>query len=211
MYKLFFPVCICVIFALTHTACANSPPTGRPAEVPVSGAAAAEATSGVTDASFNDADVPINAADDLNAADPDSADQSAENKDSGLYEILVTCESVLSNMDRLNPDKTELIPEDGVIYRNKEAEAEPGDSAFDALRREMRKAEIHLEYTGAPAIKSVYIEGINNLYEFDCGEQSGWTYKVNGESPGYSCSAYEIKPGDKIEFIYTCDAYPETG
>ncbi len=31
---------------------------------------------------------------------------------------------------------------------------------------------------------SVYVEGINNIYEFSCGEQSGWMYEVNGVYPG---------------------------
>ena len=30
---------------------------------------------------------------------------------------------------------------------------------------------------------SYYVEGIGNLYEFDCGSESGWMYKVNGWFP----------------------------
>ena len=43
-----------------------------------------------------------------------------------------------------------------------------------------------------------YIEGINNLYEFDCGEQSGWMYSVNGWFPNYGCSRYQLKDGDVV-------------
>jgi hypothetical protein len=51
----------------------------------------------------------------------------------------------------------------------------------------------------------VYIEGINNLYEFDAGELSGWIYRVNGEVPGFGISQYALKSGDAVEIIYTLD------
>ena len=52
---------------------------------------------------------------------------------------------------------------------------------------------------------SYYIEGINNLYEFDCGNQSGWMYKVNGWFPNYGCSSYNLKDGDSIVWAFTCN------
>ena len=52
---------------------------------------------------------------------------------------------------------------------------------------------------------TVYIKGISNLYERDCGELSGWIYMVNDKVPGYGCSQYILKDGDKIEFVYTCN------
>ena len=52
---------------------------------------------------------------------------------------------------------------------------------------------------------SAYIEGIDNIYEFSCGELSGWMYRVNGEYAQVSCSDYKVKDGDKIQWSYTCD------
>ena len=49
------------------------------------------------------------------------------------------------------------------------------------------------------------IEGIGNLYEFDCGELSGWMYTVNGQAPNYGCSQYQLEDGDVVEWIYSCD------
>ena len=66
---------------------------------------------------------------------------------------------------------------------------------FNVLQREMRKAGIHMEFEDTPMYNSAYIEGINNLYEFDCGELSGWMYKVNGWFPNYGCSRYQLKGG----------------
>ena len=60
---------------------------------------------------------------------------------------------------------------------------------------------------GPLCIYSYYVEGINNLYEFDCGEQSGWMYAVNGWYPNYGCSAYTLSDGDVIGWAYTCNGY----
>ncbi len=62
-----------------------------------------------------------------------------------------------------------------------------------------------MEFEDTPIYNSAYIEGIANLYEFDCGELSGWMYKVNGWFPNYGCSRYQLKAGDKVEWVYTCD------
>ena len=56
-----------------------------------------------------------------------------------------------------------------------------------------------------------YIEGINYLYEYDAGSLSGWMYKVNGLFPNYGCSKYEVKPGDAIVWMYTCDLGRDVG
>ena len=47
-------------------------------------------------------------------------------------------------------------------------------------------------------------KGSISLYEFDCGSQSGWMYKVNGWFPNYGCSSYKLKDGDAIVWSYTC-------
>lgn len=62
-----------------------------------------------------------------------------------------------------------------------------------------------MEYKYTPVYGSYYVEGINHLYEFDCGKESGWTYKVNGWYPNYGSSEYSLKNGDSIVWYYTCD------
>jgi hypothetical protein len=82
---------------------------------------------------------------------------------------------------------------------------------FNVLQREMRRNKIHMEFVNTPIYNSAYIEGINNLYEFDVGELSGWMYEVNGWYPNYGCSRYQCKPGDVIEWNYTCDLGRDLG
>ena len=75
----------------------------------------------------------------------------------------------------------------------------------------MKKAGVHMEFADTPMYNSVYIEGIGNLYEFDCGERSGWMYRVNGWFPNYGCSRYQLEPGDTVEWVYTCDLGADVG
>ena len=92
-----------------------------------------------------------------------------------------------------------------------ETEFQSGDTVFDVFRRLLREEKLHFEYVDAKAYGSVYIEGIGNIYEFDCGPQSGWMFNVNGVHPGLGCSAYTLADGDAILFQYTCDLGADIG
>lgn len=107
--------------------------------------------------------------------------------------------------------KAGMIPQDGVIYKKQTVEFYEGEFVFDVLLREVQKNNIHMEYSMTPIYNSNYIEGINNLYEFDGGELSGWMYKVNGWFPNYGCSRYLLNDGDVIEWVYTCDLGRDVG
>lgn len=67
-----------------------------------------------------------------------------------------------------------------------------GDSVYSILKR-----------SGASVSgSSSYVKGINGLYEFDKGPQSGWKYSVNGSTPGVGCGSYKVKAGDNIRWYY---------
>ncbi|MBZ9634848.1 DUF4430 domain-containing protein [Clostridium sp. FP1] len=125
--------------------------------------------------------------------------------------LSVTCASILNNMSKFNKDKLEVLPKNGMIYKTQTVSFSKGEAVFDVLLREMKKNKIHMEFEMTPIYNSNYIEGINNLYEFDCGELSGWMYKVNGWYPNYGCSRYVLKKGDVIEWVYTCDLGRDIG
>lgn len=107
-------------------------------------------------------------------------------------------------MDSLAPEKRGIIPSDGWILKTVTVPLYEGDSVFDVLNRTCRERKIHMEFSITPAYNSAYIEGIANLYEYDCGNDSGWTYQVNGVKPNVGCSRVMPADGDKIEWIYTC-------
>ena len=125
--------------------------------------------------------------------------------------ISITCNTVFDNLDKLELSKLDILPTDGIILSKSEVEVSEGQSVFDVLLRVTRDNKIHMEFSSNPAFNSKYIEGINNLYEFDCGELSGWTYKVNGKGVGYGSSNYTLSDGDVVEWVYTCDQGRDVG
>ena len=125
--------------------------------------------------------------------------------------LSVRCDTILNNMSSLHDGKADLVPQNGVIYEERRVKFNEGESVFNVLQREMKINRIHMEFVNAPLYGSAYIEGIGNLYEFDCGDLSGWMYKVNGVFPNYGCSQYKLSPGDKIEWVYTCNLGEDVG
>jgi len=123
----------------------------------------------------------------------------------------VRCETLLGKLDQMTKEKAALVPEDGILLKTTEIEFTGGESVFDVFRKVLREEKIHFEYVDASAYDSVYIEGIGNIYEFDCGPQSGWMFSVNGIYPGLGCSAYTLADGDVIVFSYTCDLGADLG
>ena len=120
-------------------------------------------------------------------------------------------EQILDNMDLCKKEKRELVPEDGWILKPMTVTFYEGESVFNILQRTCKQQKIHMEFENTPIYNSAYIEGINNLYEFDVGNTSGWMYKVNGWFPNYGCSRYQLKDGDVIEWVYTCDLGKDVG
>ena len=118
--------------------------------------------------------------------------------------ITIRCDTILNNWDDLDPAKAGFVPSNGCILPTVTVEFEKGETVFDVLKRVCSKYGIQIEYSWTPMYNSYYIEGINNLYEFDCGSQSGWMYKVNGWFPNYGCSSYKLEGDETIVWCYTC-------
>lgn len=121
-----------------------------------------------------------------------------------LCTITIRCDTILNDVKLLDEAKVPYVPADGVILQQITVEFTPGDTVFDILQRVCQAADIPVEYSWTPLYDSYYVEGICHLYEFDCGAESGWRFQVNGSFHNYGCSAYEVKPGDRIEWLYTC-------
>lgn len=133
-----------------------------------------------------------------------------QEKENTCY-LSISCSTILDNMKDLTEGKETLVPSDGQIYAQREVSFYEGESVFDILQRETKNNRIHMEYSFFPGFNSNYVEGINNLYEFDCGKNSGWMYCVNGWYPNYGCSRYVVQDGDVIEWNYTCDLGRDLG
>lgn len=118
--------------------------------------------------------------------------------------ITIVCNTILDNLDSLEEEKRPYVPQSGVILPQTDVFVAEGDTVFEVLQRVCTAADIQLEYSWTPLHDSYYVEGINHLYEFDCGFESGWMYKVDDRFPNYGCSAYELQGGEQIVWCYTC-------
>lgn len=143
---------------------------------------------------------------DTAAADSDTEAETTENEPVTFScTISISCANILNHLDSLDPAKTELVPESGVILGTTTVTVTEGDSVYDVLRRTCSNAGISLDASFTPVTGSAYVRGIQNIYEFDCGSLSGWKYSVNGSYSNYGCSAYILKEGDSIQWNYVCD------
>ena len=145
------------------------------------------------------------------SAKPTEAPTPEETPKENTVTMSISCAALLDHMDWLDPDKTELVPEDGWILKPVTVPLEEGESVFDLLLRVAKANKIHMEYSESPMYGSAYIEGIYNLYELDAGAGSGWMYSVNGWYPNYGCSGYMLEPGDVVEWRYTCETGEDIG
>ena len=117
--------------------------------------------------------------------------QTTEAKQEQSCEFLISCKTVLSNKSALQSNYQ--VPSGGKIYEKK-MEFQEGDTVMDVLKR-----------TGVDIdVSKGYVAVIDGLYEFDCGKNSGWMYRVNGKFPNYMAAKCKLLDGDKVEWLYTC-------
>lgn len=121
--------------------------------------------------------------------------------------ITIQCDTILDHLDAIDEAKLPYVPKDGIILPTTEVEFSEGETAFDIMKRVCEAYDLQMEYSWTPAYDSYYIEGLNHIYEFDCGPESGWMYKVNDWFPNYGCSEYQLSNGDVIVWTYTSVGY----
>ncbi len=116
--------------------------------------------------------------------------------------ITIECKSILDNMDDLKKGHESYVPKNGIMLENYKTTLKSKSTVYDLLKKACMDKGI--TYTAEDTMYSVYIVGINNIDEFDCGKQSGWMYNVNGSYPNVSVDSKKLKDGDKVVFTYTC-------
>lgn len=129
-------------------------------------------------------------------------------EDAKTVTFSINCKSVLDHYDKLDPSLQDekYVPKDGYILKPTEYEINKGDTPLDILEYVTKENKMQLDYISAEksSFGTAYVKGINHLYEFSCGEMSGWGFEVNGEYPNKGCSEYELKDGDVVEWVYMC-------
>lgn len=135
--------------------------------------------------------------------------QGDDNAKKNTVTISIRCDTAVANGMHEDSKWAGIVPASGTILGTTTMEFEEGDTVFNVLCAVRDKYKLHMQYNGTGGAE--YIQGINNLYEFDGGRWSGWMYCVNGWYPNYGCGQYACKDGDKIEWNYTCDLGKDLG
>lgn len=120
-------------------------------------------------------------------------------QDSLTVTMSVSCEVIA---DKLGGDYI-IIPETEYVLLE-------GDTAFSVLERVLAAKRIPLDYSGVMGYDA-YVRGINNIYEMDYGEMSGWMFTVNGDFPDFGGASYKLNNGDCVEWKYTLETGRDIG
>ena len=125
--------------------------------------------------------------------------------------IEIRCDQVAENMELLKDESLkEYIPENGVIVSAIDYQIVPNKTTvFDITDQVCKDNDVQIEYEYTPGYGGYYIKGINYLYEFSAGQNSGWLYKIDGENPSYSPDKLKLQGGEKIVWYYTTDYVKE--
>ena len=136
---------------------------------------------------------------------------SEEEQDFGSCTIMISCATIFAPDVKIDRFILEEQPSDGIVLSRRNISLSGNDSVYDLLKRVCEENTIPIETSKIAATNNYYIEGINNLYEFDAGNLSGWMYSVNGHFPQMSTSQYTVSPGDEIEILYSCNSGVDVG
>lgn len=142
----------------------------------------------------------------------DSSDQKGDkDKDTNKNTVTISirCDTAVNIGMAKEAKWAGIVPESGCILDTTKVAFEDGDTVFDVLCDVRDTYKLQMQYNGSNG--GQYIQGINNLYEFDGGRWSGWMYCVNDWYPNYGCGQYVVKNGDVIEWNYTCDLGKDLG
>ncbi|MDQ0972364.1 cytoskeletal protein RodZ [Neobacillus niacini] len=91
----------------------------------------------------------------------------------------------------------------GTIVPVTTVEMQDGDTVLSVTQRIVKARGIQIDVTGSGA--TAYIQGIDNIYEFDHGPLSGWEVFVDGKAIDTSAGVYGVQPGQAIMWRYTKD------
>jgi hypothetical protein len=127
----------------------------------------------------------------INSADEYYNSSVVKDNTVGVVTLTVRCDTIMGK---------DGAPENPVILEKSEYEIAEGDTVYTVLAEALQKEGILFEHNA-----TYYISGIDNLYEFQFGDLSGWMYRVNGETPSVGCGEYALEDGDEIEWLYTCE------
>ncbi|MDQ0229627.1 DUF4430 domain-containing protein [Metabacillus malikii] len=95
----------------------------------------------------------------------------------------------------------QIVGDSGTILPSTKVELKDNQTVLDVTLSILKQKGIPISVRGSGA--TAYVEGINNLFEFDRGPYSGWTVKLNGSMIPKSSGVVKVKNGDTVQWRYT--------
>ena len=126
-----------------------------------------------------------------------SGSSNASERETVTCTFSIDCKNAVG---KLPPNLEAALPSDGVILDSVTVTCKKNETVLSALKRICKERNIAVE-----SDFSGYVRGIAQLYEKDCGANSGWMYSVNGVFPGVGAGGYRLKEGDSVVWRYTCE------
>ncbi len=123
--------------------------------------------------------------------------------------VSIDCKDVIKNIETLDNSvkKSGIIPDNGYFLKDYKASVSKNETAYSLILKVTKSNNIQIDCLSPEesSYNTAYVKSIGNLYEKDCGKNSGWIFFVNGKSSQVGCSDYYVKNNDVIEFTYICD------
>lgn len=132
--------------------------------------------------------------------DSSHASTPAPTKNTQIH-FTIQCKKILDHKELWKDGIEQVVPKNGIFFDDM-VDFEQGSTVYDLLKKICKEQNIPLDSKYTPIYATYYVQGIGNLYEFDCGSESGWKYMVNGEVPGVGSSAYVLAAGDQVVVFY---------
>lgn len=150
-----------------------------------------------------------------NSDKPEEENDEDEKKDnpSVTYSIVIAEEGSSGEEWCEEHSDNDTCPDDGgeeIPLSPTEMEITEEDTVLDTLIDVTKSEEIQMDYRGGKG-SSGYVEGIDNVYEFDRGQGSGWMFRVNGVFTDRGAGTIPLCDGDEVEWLYTNDLGEDLG
>ncbi|WP_457945051.1 DUF4430 domain-containing protein [Caproiciproducens sp. LBM24188] len=115
----------------------------------------------------------------------------------------ISAAEILKNKDQFTEAQLSIVPKDGVLYPANQVQITEGETVFAILLRVAKSANLAVTHVSS-ALGTEYVQSIGGIAQKQYGNNSGWTYLVNGKLAPVACNDYKLKSGDTVEWIFVC-------
>ncbi len=148
--------------------------------------------------SFEDSATNHSSSSDVDTTTSNTSNESVHQPVQQMIQLSIDCHTINQNMNKLSPNYAQFVPSNGIILPSTNISFKEGDTLLVALKRICNQQDIHIRVRGG------YVQGIGNIDEFACGQESGWMFSVNGRFINHSAKDYVLHNGDVVKWMYTC-------